>query len=135
MGTPKIYTTTGFGLRKNKKMVGVNHLLVYMQIGVKQNTFYFHLPGGAQRPRGGVYTNCSILQQFAYTPRNCLHQPFSYFFQAQTRWWIIYMGSVWNTYTLCKIHVIISTCASQSLRDCIILGTWSGSSIILWIEH
>jgi len=35
---------------------------------------------GAKRPRGGMYTNCCILQQFAYTPPNRPHQSFPYFF-------------------------------------------------------
>ena len=39
--------------------------------------------GGAKRPRGGVYTNCCILQQFAYTPPNRPHQPFPYFSRPQ----------------------------------------------------
>jgi len=50
-GTPKIYTTTGFGLRKNREMAGVGYLVVYMQIAVKDNTFYIHHPGGAKGPR------------------------------------------------------------------------------------
>jgi len=58
IGTPKIYTTTGFGLRKNREMAGVDDLVVYMQAAVKYTTFYIHHPGGAKRPRGGVYTNC-----------------------------------------------------------------------------
>ena len=61
-GNPKIYTTTGFGPRKNREMAGVDHLVVYMQTVVKYNTFYMHHPGGVQCPRGGVYTNCSIVQ-------------------------------------------------------------------------
>jgi len=80
IGTPKIYTTTGLGPRKNGVMAGVDDLVVYMQTVVKYNTFYIHHPGGAKRPRGGVYTNCCILLQFAYTPPNRPHQPFSYFF-------------------------------------------------------
>ena len=60
-------------------MGGVYHFLVYMQTAPTYNTFYIHHNGGAGRPRGGVYTNCSILGQFAYTPRNGVHQPFSYF--------------------------------------------------------
>ena len=48
-------------------MAGVDDLVVYMQTVVKYNTFYIHHPGGAKRPRGGVYTNCCILQQFAYS--------------------------------------------------------------------
>jgi len=60
-GTPKIYTSTGFGPRQNREMAGVDHLVVYMQTAVKYNTFYIHHPGGVQLPRGGVYTNCCIL--------------------------------------------------------------------------
>ena len=47
-GTPKIYTTTGFGPRKNREMAGVDDLVVYMQTAVKYNTFYIHHPGGAK---------------------------------------------------------------------------------------
>ena len=74
---PYIYIYTSplvLGLEKNKKMAGVYNFSVYMQIAPKYNTFYI------QRPRGGVYTICCILGQLAYTPRNCIHQPFSYFF-------------------------------------------------------
>ena len=56
-----IYTTTGLGLRKNKKMVGVYHFLVYMQTAPNYRIFYIHHHGCAQRPRGGVYTNCGIV--------------------------------------------------------------------------
>jgi len=80
VGTPEIYTPTGFGHRKNTEMAGVDDLVVYMQTAVKYNTFYIHHPWGAKRPRGGVYTNWYILQQFAYTPPNRPHQPFPYFF-------------------------------------------------------
>ena len=31
VGTPDVYTTIGFGLRKKTKTVGVYHFLVYMQ--------------------------------------------------------------------------------------------------------
>ena len=51
IGTPKIYTTTGFGPRKNREMAGVDDLVVYTQTAVKYNTFYIHHPGGAKRPR------------------------------------------------------------------------------------
>jgi len=37
-------------------MAGVDNLVVYTQTFVKYNTFYIHHPGGAKRPRGGVYT-------------------------------------------------------------------------------
>jgi len=88
-----IYTPPpGLGLEKKKKMAGVYHFLVYMQTASKYNTFYIHHHGGTQRPRGGVYTNCGILEQFAYTPGRGIHQAFSYFFWAQTRWWCIKNG-------------------------------------------
>jgi len=64
-GTPKIYTTTGFGPRKIREMAGVDDLVVYMQTAVKYSSLNIH------RPRGGVYTNCCILQQFCiYTTRS-----------------------------------------------------------------
>jgi len=50
LGTPKIYTTTGFGHRKNRVMAGVDHLVVYMQTAVKYNNLYIHHPGGALTP-------------------------------------------------------------------------------------
>ena len=40
IGTQKVYTTTGFGPRKNGEMAGVDDLVVYMQTAVKYNTFY-----------------------------------------------------------------------------------------------
>jgi len=70
LGPPKIYTTTGCGPRKSREMAGVDDLVVYMQTAVKYNTFYIHHPRGAKRPRGGVYANCCILQQFAYTTKS-----------------------------------------------------------------
>jgi len=80
IGTPKIYTTIGFGPRKNREMAGVDDLVVYMQTVVKYSRLYIHHPVGASRPLGGVYRKCCILQQFAYTPPNRPHQPFPYFF-------------------------------------------------------
>ena len=41
-----IYATTGFGLRKNREMAGVDGLVVYMQTGVKYSSLYIHHPGG-----------------------------------------------------------------------------------------
>ena len=42
IGTPKIYTTTGLGPRKNREMAGVDDLVVYIQTAV----FYIslHIP-------------------------------------------------------------------------------------------
>jgi len=68
----------GLGLEK-KEMAGVDHLVVYMQTAVKYSSLNIHHPGGASRPRGGVYRKCCILEQFAYTPPNGPHQPFPYF--------------------------------------------------------
>ena len=79
---PQRYTPPlGLGL-KNREMAGVNNLVVYMQTVVKYNTFFYvHTPPrGHEAPPGGLYTNCYILQQFAYTPPNGPHQPFPYFF-------------------------------------------------------
>ena len=62
-------------------MAGVYHFLVYMQSAINTTlSIIIHHHGGAQRPRGGVHTNYSIWGQFAYTPRNNIHQPFSYRF-------------------------------------------------------
>jgi len=80
VGTPKIYTTTGFGFRKNSEMASVDDLVVYMQTAVKYSSLFLHHFGGASRPRGGAYRKCCNLQQFAYTPPNRPHQPFPYFF-------------------------------------------------------
>jgi len=49
IGTPKIYTTTGFGPRKNREMAVVGDLVVYMQNAVKYSSLYIH------HPSGGVY--------------------------------------------------------------------------------
>ena len=46
-GTPKIYTTTGLGPRKNREMAGVDDVVVYMQTAVKYSSLYIHHPGGA----------------------------------------------------------------------------------------
>ena len=40
IGTPKIYTTTGLGPRKNREMAGVDDLVVYMQTAVKYSSLY-----------------------------------------------------------------------------------------------
>ena len=49
IGTPKIYTNTGLGPRKNREMAGVDDLVVYMQTAVKYSSLYIHHPGGASR--------------------------------------------------------------------------------------
>jgi len=53
----KIYTTTGLGRRKKKRMAGVDHFLVYMQTAVKYNYFYIHHPGGVQLITGHFSNN------------------------------------------------------------------------------
>ena len=47
LGTQKIYTTTGFGPRKNTEMAGVDYLAVYMQFAIKYSSLYIHHPGSA----------------------------------------------------------------------------------------
>jgi len=49
IGTPKIYTTTGLGPKKNREMAGVDDLVVYMQAAVKYSSLYMHHPGGASQ--------------------------------------------------------------------------------------
>jgi len=44
IGTPKIFTTTGLGPRKNREMAGVDDLVVYMQTAVKYKTLYIPNP-------------------------------------------------------------------------------------------
>ena len=64
MGSPKIYTTTGLGPRKNREMAGVDDLVVYMPTAVKYNSLYIHhqivhtshFPIFSRpKPGGGVY--------------------------------------------------------------------------------
>jgi len=64
IGTPKIYTTTGFGPGKNREMAGVDDLVVYMQTAVKYSSLYIHhqivhtsnFPIFSRpKPGGGVY--------------------------------------------------------------------------------
>ena len=74
-------------------MAGVHHFLAYMHTAQIYNNIHIHHHGGGVRPRGGVYTNCGILGQFVYTPRNSIHQAFLYFLLLQAWWWCIYMGS------------------------------------------
>jgi len=50
------------------EMAGVDDLVVYMQTAVKYSSLYIHHPGGASRPRGGVYRKCCILPQFGVKP-------------------------------------------------------------------
>jgi len=42
LGTPKIYTTTGFGPRKNREMAGVGALVVYIQTAAFYSSLYIH---------------------------------------------------------------------------------------------
>ena len=77
IGTPcKESTPTGFGPRKNQKMTGVYHFLVYMQTA---QIWSKHTPPpfGAHRRRA-VFV-CCIFEQFE-RHRGNIHQPFSFFF-------------------------------------------------------
>jgi len=64
IGTPKIYTTTGFGPRKNREMAGVDDLVVYIQTAVFYSSLHIHhqivhashFPIFSRpKPGGGVY--------------------------------------------------------------------------------
>jgi len=64
IGTPKIYTTTGFGLKKNRKMAGVQDLVVYIQTAVFHSSLHIHDQivhtshspiFSRPKPGGGVY--------------------------------------------------------------------------------
>ena len=66
-GTPKIYTTTGFGPRKNREMAGVDDLVVYMQTVVKYNTFYIHHPGVVYIESVVFYHSLHIHHQIVHT--------------------------------------------------------------------
>jgi len=61
IGTPKIFTTTGFGPRQNKKMARRPFLGVYANWR-KYRSLYIHHPTGAACPRGGVYRKCCVFQ-------------------------------------------------------------------------
>ena len=63
-------------------------------------------------PHGGCVLY--IFRQFAYTPGNSIHQPFSYFFQAQTRWWCIFYGV--PICALCASHSVTN---SSKFSNCI----------------
>jgi len=81
--------------RKNKKMAGVYLFPVFMRnVQIWSKTQQVRV---RRAPLGGAApTWCCvsfIFEQFAYTPGYGVHQPFSYFFGAQTRWWCIYMVS------------------------------------------
>jgi len=67
IGTPKIYTTTGFGPRKNREMAGMDHLVVYMQTAVKYNTFYLHHPGVVYIQTAVFFSSLHIHHQIVNT--------------------------------------------------------------------
>jgi len=63
-GTPKIYTTTGFGLRNNREMAGADDLVVYIQTALFYSSLHIHhqivhtshFPIFSRpKPGGGVY--------------------------------------------------------------------------------
>jgi len=80
------------GSINNKKMAGAYHILVYRQTAQICNK---HTPPqGCRTPLWGApCVFCYIFQQLAHTPGNGIHQPFSYFFWPQPRWWCIYVLS------------------------------------------
>jgi len=51
LGTPKIYTTTGFGPRKNREVAGVDDLVVHTPNRPRQQFRILSKP----KPGGGVY--------------------------------------------------------------------------------
>ena len=63
IGTPKIYTTTGLGPRKNREMAGVDDLVVYIQTAVFNSSLHIHhqvvhtshFPIFSRSQSGGVY--------------------------------------------------------------------------------
>jgi len=64
IGTPNIYTTTGFGLRKNREMAGVDDLMGYIESVVFYSSLHIHhlivhashFPIFSRpQPGGGVY--------------------------------------------------------------------------------
>ena len=69
IGTPKIYTTTGLGPRKNREMAGVDDWVVYIQTAVFYISLYIHHPGGASRPGASVvfYSSLHIHHQIVHT--------------------------------------------------------------------
>ena len=71
-GTPKIYTTTGIGPRKNREMAGVDDLVVYTQTAVKYNTFYIHTPGVRSAP-GVVYIQTVVFYSSLHIHHQIVH--------------------------------------------------------------
>jgi len=66
MATPKIYTATGFGPRKTKKMSGVDHFLVYMQTAVKYRSMYIHHPWVVYIESVVFHSSLHIHQEMVY---------------------------------------------------------------------
>jgi len=75
IGTPKIYTTTGLGPRKNWELAGVDDLVVYMQTDVKYSSLYIHHPGALRAP-GVVYIESVVFYSSFHIHHQSVHQPF-----------------------------------------------------------
>ena len=70
-GTPKIYTTTGFGPRNNLEMAGVDDLVVYMQTAVKIQHFLYTPPRGREAPpRWCIYKLLNFTAVCIYTTKS-----------------------------------------------------------------
>ena len=59
LGTRHIYTTTGFGPRKNMQMAGVYHFLAYMQTA-QNTTLSIYITTGARCAPVGVYIQTGV---------------------------------------------------------------------------
>jgi len=73
VGTPKIYTATGFGPTKNTEMAGVNHLVVYMQPAVKIQHFLYTPPRGREAPPGVVYIQTAVFYSSLHIHHQKVH--------------------------------------------------------------
>ena len=103
-----IYTPPpGLGLEKIRKRLVYTISWCICKLP-KYNSLCIHHHGGTACPRGGVYRKCCILGQLVYTLRNGIHQRFSYFFKAHTRWWCIY---IW-----CPHHIMATDSIKQHLN-------------------
>ena len=72
IGTPKIYTTTGLGPRKNREMAGVDHLVVYMQTAVKYRVCIYTTPGALRAP-GVVYIESVVFYSSLHIHHQMVH--------------------------------------------------------------
>ena len=102
--TPKIYTTTGLGPRKNREMAGVDDLVVYMQTAVKYNTFYIHHPNPVVVYIFGVPTKVtlegSVCREVFYGICLGPRPPFNYWYEAGTKFFMVRAPPGWCIYKL-----------------------------------